>query len=125
VIIDTNALSEFLDDNLHVRELLSEAAGPFLPVVVLGEYRFGLQSSRERENRLRWLDSLEEHWTVINVTKKTARFYADLRQELRKKATPIPANDAWIAALALEHGLPILSNDPHFDLVPGIDRIAY
>jgi tRNA(fMet)-specific endonuclease VapC len=40
-------------------------------------------------------------------------------------ATPIPANDTWIAALARQHGLPVLSNDAHFDVVAGIQRIAF
>jgi tRNA(fMet)-specific endonuclease VapC len=45
--------------------------------------------------------------------------------KLKRSGRPIPANDAWIAALALEHGLPILSRDQHFDAVPGVERVSF
>lgn len=53
---------------------------------------------------------------------QTLPFYADVRMELKKAGTPIPANDVWIAALARQHGMPILSRDRHFDKVRGIAR---
>jgi tRNA(fMet)-specific endonuclease VapC len=125
VIVDTNALSGFAEGNMAVRELLAAAAGPFLPAVVLGEYRFGLLSSRERRKRLAWLEDLAQQWIVLDLTQTTARHYAEIRQELKHKATPIPSNVTWIAALAIEQRLPLLSNDPHFDLVPGVERITF
>jgi len=60
-----------------------------------------------------------------NVTQETAVLYAEIRQTLRQRATPIPSNDTWIAALARQHGLPVLSNDRHFDLVPGLVRTGW
>jgi len=48
-----------------------------------------------------------------------------LRIELKRAGTPLPANDLWIAALAREHGLPIVSRDAHFDRVRGIQRLAW
>lgn len=55
----------------------------------------------------------------------TAGVYADLRLELKRAGNPIPGNDAWIAALARQHGLPVPSNDAHFDVVPGIERLPF
>ena len=54
-----------------------------------------------------------------------ASAYADIRLELKHAGNPIPPNDVWIAALARQHVLPVLSNDAHFDVVQGIERIAY
>ena len=125
MILDTNALSAFAEGNQHVRESIATAPGPCLPVIVLGEYRFGLMTSRERETRLAWLAELSQYWTVLEISARTALHYAEVRQRLREQATPIPANDTWIAALAREHALPILSTDLHFDLVPGIQRISF
>lgn len=125
MIVDTNALSEFADGNERVRELLAAASGPYLPVVVIGEYRFGLLLSRERKKRLEWLSELTEYWTVLDVTERTTSAYAEIRVTLREKGQPVPANDVWISALAREHDLPILSNDLHFDAVPGVERLAY
>jgi tRNA(fMet)-specific endonuclease VapC len=55
----------------------------------------------------------------------TTTQYAEVRCELRRAGTPIPANDAWIAALCRQYALPILSQDQHFDLVKGIQRLSW
>ena len=55
----------------------------------------------------------------------TAGVYAEIRLELKRTGKPIPLNDIWVAALARQHALPVLSNDTHFDLVEGITRIAF
>ena len=62
---------------------------------------------------------------VAAVTQATADVYASIRMELKRSGNPIPSNDAWIAALARQHALPVLSNDAHFDVVQGIVRIAF
>jgi tRNA(fMet)-specific endonuclease VapC len=125
MIVDTNALSAFADGDLKVRDLLGASTGPFLPVIVLGEYHFGLLQSREREKRLAWLESLITYWPVLDISRATAQSYSHVRQLLKRNATPIPSNDTWIAALALEHELPILSSDSHFDVIPGVKRISF
>ena len=62
---------------------------------------------------------------VLAVTDETAVAYAALRVALRRSSRPIPANDAWIAALALQHRLPVLSRDQHFDAVPDLKRTSW
>jgi predicted nucleic acid-binding protein len=62
---------------------------------------------------------------VLAVTARTATTYATLRVALRERGTPIPANDAWIAALTLQHQLPVLTRDRHFDTVPGVKRLGW
>jgi tRNA(fMet)-specific endonuclease VapC len=125
MIVDTNALSAFAEGNQTVREQIANGTGPFLPVIVIGEYQFGLKSARDRVRRVAWLDELLKHWVVLDITPDTASAYADIRHTLKQRSTPIPSNDAWIAALVRQHGFPLLSTDPHFDLVPGIQRIAW
>jgi tRNA(fMet)-specific endonuclease VapC len=125
VILDTNAVSAFAEGNPSVREKIAAGPGPYLPVIVVGEYRFGLLGSRDRERRLSWLEELTRHWTVLEISLDTAAAYAEIRQALKERATPIPSNDAWVAALARQHNLSVLSADPHFDSVPGIRRIGW
>jgi tRNA(fMet)-specific endonuclease VapC len=125
MIVDTNALSAFADRDQNVRECLLSGSGPYLPVIVVGEYRFGLLSSRERDKRLGWLEALIREWEILEISEKTAVHYAELRRQLKEAATPIPSNDVWIAALAREHRLPVLTNDPHFDLVNGVERMSF
>lgn len=96
-----------------------------MPVVVLGEYRFGIKAARDRKTREKWLDAVEAAMTVLGTDSATARSYADVREELRQARTPIPENDIWIAALARQHGLPVLSRDVHFDRVSSIRRIGW
>ncbi|HEY9500658.1 MAG TPA: type II toxin-antitoxin system VapC family toxin [Pyrinomonadaceae bacterium] len=126
MILDTNAVSDFADANQGLLNSLQQSAADIhLPVIVLGEYRYGVKSSRLRAARESWLDELEASAIVLTVTPETSRVYADIRHELRVAGQPIPENDLWIAALARQHGLPILTNDAHFDQVAGLQRISW
>lgn len=62
---------------------------------------------------------------MLAATAETTVAYAALRVSLKRAGRPIPANDAWIAALALQHRLPVLSRDEHFDAVPDLERTAW
>jgi tRNA(fMet)-specific endonuclease VapC len=61
----------------------------------------------------------------LQISRKTLPHYADIRQQLKQDGTPIPANDCWIAALAKEHRLPVVSRDKHFDAVKSLRRISW
>ncbi len=96
-----------------------------LPVVVIGEYRYGIARSARRLLAEAWLDRIILAVTVGIITLATADSYAAVRVMLHRKGRPIPTNDAWIAALALQHHLPVLSRDTHFDAVDGLTRISW
>ena len=72
-----------------------------------------------------WLARYLPLTEIATVTSATADAYADIRLELKRLGTPIPPNDIWIAALARQHALAVLSNDGHFDVVNGVRRIAF
>ena len=125
MILDTNALSAFVDGDVGVGELLRQQPRAAIPVIVLGEFRYGIAESRHRRTYEAWLDSELPHFDVLAVTEKTAIAYAALRVALKRSGRLIPANDAWIAALALQHRLPVLSRDQHFDVVPELERKSW
>jgi tRNA(fMet)-specific endonuclease VapC len=125
MILDTNALSTFFSGDTRMREMLAETAKISLPVIALGEYRFGLLGSRTRKIIEPALEELQTLADVFLVDTETVRSYAKLCDQLKRAGTPIPSNDLWIAALALQHGLPIVSRDRHFDLVPGVRRLSW
>ncbi len=125
MILDTNALSAIADGEEEPAAALQEAGLAAIPVVVLGEYRFGIAHSKYREAYENWLDANLPACRVLEVTEVTAIVYAGVRFALRRAGTPIPANDAWIAALCLQHHLPLLSQDRHFDLVTGVRRVGW
>lgn len=125
MILDTNALSAFADGEAGIGEVLRRQARAAIPVIVLGEFRYGIAQSRHRSAYEAWLESQLSHFDVLAVTEDTAATYAALRVALKRSGRPIPANDAWIAALALQHRLPVLSRDQHFDVVPGLKRQSW
>jgi predicted nucleic acid-binding protein len=125
MILDTNALSAFADDVAPVVQQVASADELHVPVIVLGEYRFGIATSRRRREYEAWLARGRAFWNVLSVVEETTNHYAKIRQQLKKAGTPLPSNDVWIAALARQHELPILSRDTHFDAVPGLTRLSW
>jgi len=125
MILDTNALSAFVDGDPALGEVLRGQLRAAIPVIVLGEFRYGIAESRRRSAYEAWLDSYLSQFDILFVTEETAVAYAGLRVSLRRSGRPIPANDAWIAALALQHRLPVVSRDEHFDAVPNLDRRSW
>lgn len=125
MILDTNALSAFVDGDEGIASLLGHASRACVPVIVLGEFRYGIAASRQRARYEAWLAEHLPAFDVLPVDQGTASAYAALRVQLRQQGTPIPANDAWIASLALQHRLPVASRDAHFDAVPGLRREAW
>lgn len=125
MILDTNAVSALLAGESGLAEVLGPTACHHLPVVVLGEYRFGLLRSARRESLEALLDTLLRESIVLLVDEATTKAYAHVRHELREKGKPIPENDVWIAALARQHGQPVVSRDGHFDEVPGLRRLSW
>ena len=125
MILDTNALSAFVDGDAGVGDALRREARAAIPVIVLGEFRYGIAGSRHRAAYETWLETQLPHFETLTVTDGTAIVYAELRMALRRLGRPIPANEAWIAALALQHRLPVLSRDEHFDVVAGLERKSW
>jgi predicted nucleic acid-binding protein len=125
MIVDTNALSAAADADPAVLAILGRAEQMAIPVIVLGEYRYGIAQSRKRASYENWLTGLLRDCTVIDVNQPTTQHYAEIVLELKRQGKPIPTNDLWIAALCVQHALPLLSRDRHFDLVPGIKRIDW
>ena len=125
MIIDTNALSAIVDEQPGIHSALERVASVLIPVIVLGEYGFGIAQSARRTHYQKWLRESLSAYRILDITRETAEHYAGLRLELRRAGTPIPSNDLWIAALCREHKLPVLSRDRHFDRVRGLRRLEW
>lgn len=122
MILDSNALSAFADGNEEVCRVLEGAPGHQLPVIVLGEFSFGILASRHREAYEAWLAERMQEFEILSIDGETAQHYADICEELRQVGRPIPQNDLWIAALARQHHLPVVSRGVHFDKVKKVKR---
>jgi len=125
VILDTNALSALLDKDAALLKIIGQSRELALPVIVLGEYRFGIAISKRRHEYEAWLARDLSLFRVLPVIEETSLHYAAIRSELKASGSPIPANDAWIAALARQHRLPVVSRDTHFDSVKNVERFSW
>ena len=125
IILDTNALSAFADGQPALRQAIQAENDLVLPVVVLGEYLFGIRQSRHRARYEHWLHSHLTGFVVLEVGYETASNYAELRAELKSQGQPIPTNDLWIAALARQHDCRLATRDRHFESVRGLRLIRW
>lgn len=125
MILDTKALSAAADRDPGALQVVAAAGTLAVPVVVLGEYRLGIAQSRHRAEYENWLQEWVAAVTVLDLDRETARHYAAIGLELKRAGKSIPANDLWIAALCRQHALPLVSRDPHFDWVAGIQRVSW
>ncbi len=124
-ILDTTALFAIADGAPRILPALRVVRTIRLPVVVLAEFRWAAQQSTLRDDYDDWLSQLATPDTLLSADAETARRYASLRRELDAAGIALPPHDYWIAALAVQHGLPVVSNQVHFDRVPALQRITW
>jgi tRNA(fMet)-specific endonuclease VapC len=119
LLLDTSAYAAFKGGHALVKAALQQAEEIYLNPVVLGEllagFRQGSRRSKNEEELRAFLSSPRVH--VVDVTEETAARYAVILNALRDTGTPIPTNDVWIAASAMEHGLRVLTMDAHYQNV--------
>ena len=125
MILDTNAVSAILAGDESIRPVLEAVRSLVIPAVVVGEYRYGMALSRKQSELASAFDQLLRRVTFAPVDDPVTRRYAQVRQALRNAGTPIPENDVWVSATAVQYQLPVLSRDAHFDVVPGVKRVGW
>jgi tRNA(fMet)-specific endonuclease VapC len=121
-LLDTNAYVELLKGNVAVADLVRNAERVAFSMVVVGELLFGFRNGNRYERNLAALDDfLSQPWIELSlVTRTTADRFGRIAAALRKAGTPIPTNDIWIAAHALETGAELITFDRHFEAVRGL-----
>lgn len=121
-LIDTNIYSHAMRVDPAVVSLLQRASRIAMSSISIGELLSGFKGgARERENRDELAEFLDTpRVSICRVSEDTAEFYAEILDGLRSAGTPIPTNDIWIAAQAMEHGLRLVSMDRHFASVSGL-----
>ena len=120
-LLDTNVIIDLFNGDDAVIKKISNADEVFVPNIVIGELYYGSYGSKKAKNNLKRLEEFILSSTVINTNIETARIYGYIKNELKKKGTPIPENDIWIAALAKQHSLKVLTRDRHFKSIDDID----
>lgn len=100
--------------------LLQVTKEVFLCTVVVGELFFGAQNSMRAQENLTVIEDFVSQITVLPLDTTTARFYAETRFAPKRKGQPIPENDLWIGASALQYGLVLITDDRHFNAIEGL-----
>ena len=122
ILVDTNIYSEAMRGNAEVVAALRRVPHIGFSSISVGELLSGFKAgNRERKNRQELSAFLHSPRVMLyTVDENTAEQYSSVHYRLRKQGTPIPTNDIWIAAVALQHGLPIYTMDKHFRQVDGL-----
>lgn len=122
ILLDTNCYTAFLAGDHHVLQVLTEAQTAFMSIFVLGELYAGFKGgTREKENRHILGKFLKKPSVVtLNASIETAKLFGIVKDILKKADSPIPINDVWIAAHALESGAELVTYDKHFLNIPGL-----
>jgi tRNA(fMet)-specific endonuclease VapC len=111
-----------LGGDAALQERLAQAEEVFIASVVLGELYFGARKSGRVEESLSQIDAFATSNVVLGCDTATARLYGVMKNQLREKGRPIPENDIWIAAIARQHDLILVTRDHHFDEVQDLKR---
>ncbi len=124
VALDTNRLTDLFQGDAELADRLGECDEVWLPLVVLAEIKAGFYGGSQQHRNEKLLQSFLAKPTVgvLLLERETAEHYARLLVQLKRAGTPIPDNDLWIAALALQHDLQLITRDHHFERVPQLLR---
>ena len=124
VALDTNRLTDLLQGDARLAERLGACDEVWIPLVALAEIKAGFCGGTQQHRNEVLLQRLLAKSTVgvLLPDRETAEHYARLFVQLKRAGTPVPDNDLWIAALALEHNLLLITRDQHFERIPQLLR---
>jgi tRNA(fMet)-specific endonuclease VapC len=118
-LFDTNAVIAFQAGETAIVELFV-ASTVLVPAIAMGELYYGAYKSGRVSANLKVIDEFAESNRILVCDGATAKQYGRIKLGLKVKGRPIPENDLWIAAIALQHGLTLVTRDEHFKQVDGL-----
>jgi tRNA(fMet)-specific endonuclease VapC len=120
-LLDTNIVIALFASNAVVMDALQDTDEVFIPSVVIGELYYGAFKSQRVTENLERIEEFASSNTVLSCDSETARYYGEIKSFLRQKGRLIPENNIWIAALAYQHDLPLITRDIHFSSIEHIE----
>jgi tRNA(fMet)-specific endonuclease VapC len=122
ILLDTSAYVGFKRDAVEAVEIIVKAELIIFSPVVMGELMFGFRNGTRFKENMDDLDRFLKHEAVdlMPIGKITSDRYSRIAVKLRQQGTPIPTNDIWIAAQAMEQGAELITSDQHFDKISGL-----
>lgn len=119
-LLDTSIVIDLFANDPPIIAALRTAGEVFLSSTVLGELHYGALKSQKPEAMMQQVRTFAEHVTILSCDSVTAHYYAHIKIGLQRKGRPIPENDIWIAAIALQYQLVVATRDKHFGEVDGL-----
>jgi len=120
VLLDTNIIIALLEDEVAVKDKLAKTDEVFVSSIALGELYFGAWKSGRPQANLARIDEFAADNVVLGCDTGAARRYGEVKNALSLKGRPIPENDIWIAAIAVQHDLTLITRDGHFNEVDSL-----
>ena len=124
-LLDTNIIIALFADEEEVKNNLAQANEVFIPSNAIGELFYGARKSGRVQANLARVDELIANSTVLRCDTETARQYGEVKNQLRLKGRLLPENDIWIAAVALQHNLVLVTRDAHFQQVENLQSVNW
>lgn len=121
-VLDTNIIIDWFRGDTDTKLFLNNIDFE-IPVIFIGELFYGAENSSNKEKHFEQIRKFSEEFTIINSTDETAKMYALIKSELKKQGKPIPENDIWIAAIAVENNKSLVTNDRHFSSISNLKTI--
>lgn len=120
-LLDTNIVIALFNGESQVIKKINQAEELFLPAIVLGELYYGAMNSQRRKENQTLIDAFKPEVSILYIDDATALFYGNIKKELKDIGRPIPENDIWIAAIAKQYGLILISRDKHFEQIENME----
>lgn len=114
LLIDTNIIVDIFNGNKLFADKINESKKAYISAIVLGELYVGVNRVSSAVKHLKMLQDFLNLCEIINADYETARIYGSISAKLLQKGKPIPTNDIWIAATAIQHDFTLITSDSHF-----------
>ena len=125
LLLDTNAMIALRQADSALERIIDDADAVWISWITVGELLYGALGSGRRDANLRQLDDMISRRNILLGDVGTARAFAGVKDALRRKGRPIPENDIWIAATAIQHNLVLVTRDAHFDHIDGLTCLSW
>jgi tRNA(fMet)-specific endonuclease VapC len=119
-LLDTSIIIELFANDQAINKYLEEAESVFVPSIAVGELYYGANKSDRMQENMEQVKRLVSISIILNCDADTGYKYGAVKNQLRRDGKPVPENDIWIAALALQHDLTLATRDKHFEAIKGL-----
>ncbi len=126
ILLDTNAYDEFLSGHPKVLDIISQSEWIHFSIFVMAELLAGFRGGTKEELNKQYLAVFLDKpgVNILEAGMVTAEYFALIKDQLKKDGRPIPLNDIWIAAHAMQTASIVITHDRHFGYIKGL-RVEY